>query len=290
MSRTGSEFYPPRARWYSPALTALGNLWRELRLDRIKVPQGFPFWPFVAGSIVPGLAIWFRGPRIFGLAAMAASLLLSACFIVWLGFPGGNLAFGLLLGLHCTGLVYLAGPWLARMSFRYRLGFTLAVLMMLGGLVYSPVRGAVQKHWFLPLRVPGNVIVVRPDNSVEGLRHHDWLAYRYEGSRGTGFYVRGGISLGPIIALPGDRVRFTAQHVLVNGVPEPRMPHMPDTGEFVMPQKQWLVWPEFAITTGDQRVGEATLAGTMLQVGTITQEQIVGRPMKKWLWRRQLSS
>lgn len=288
-SGTESEFYPPRARWYSPILSLLANLRRLLRLDRLHVPEGFPFLRFLAGSIVPGLAVWFRGPEALGWAAMGVSALLFACFIVWIGFPAGNLAFGLLLGLHCTGLVYLAGPWLAGSSFRSRLGFTVLVLLMLGGLVYSPVRTLVQEHWFMPLRVPGNVIVVRPDKSVKGLHRMDRLAYRFQGTSGTGFYVRGGISLGPIIALPGDRVRFTSTQLWVNGVPQPRLPHMPETGEFVMPEKQWLVWPQFAITTGDARVGEGTLASTMLEVGTISQDQIVGRPLKRWLWRRQLA-
>ena len=48
---------------------------------------------------------------------MAACALLFAIFIVWLGYPIGNYAFGLMLSIHTTGFVYYCSPYLLDNSF-----------------------------------------------------------------------------------------------------------------------------------------------------------------------------
>ena len=120
-----SSYYPPRARWYS-AFFNLGRVWRRrMNLDRLRMTEEVTISGVAAGFFVPGLAVWLRGPALWGRAALAGSLALLLFFIMLLGYPAANLAFGLLLSLHVTGLVYYCQSLLAAEPFRRRLGFTL---------------------------------------------------------------------------------------------------------------------------------------------------------------------
>ena len=108
-----SPYYPPRARWYSRFLSFGGAIRRRLALDRIRLPREMALIGLVAGFLVPGLAVYIRGPRRWGKAALAGCGLLLLLFIVWFGYPAGNLAFGLLLSIHITGFVYYCSPLLS---------------------------------------------------------------------------------------------------------------------------------------------------------------------------------
>ena len=101
----------------------------------------------VAGFFVPGLSVWLRGPRLWGQAALAASAILMMIFVVWLGYPAANIAFGLLISLHATGLVYYCDPMMAGEPLHSRLAFTFFILMAVGLLLYLPARNFVQGHW-----------------------------------------------------------------------------------------------------------------------------------------------
>jgi hypothetical protein len=287
MNRVSSSCYPPRARWYSPLLLRAGGLRRHLALDRLRPPTGVPFARAVGSLMVPGLGFYLRGPRHWGKAALGFSALTALLFIVGLGSPVGNVAFGLLLSIHVTSLVYVLEPWLAGEKFSTRLLFSVGLLVALTGLVYLPIRSLIQEHWLMPLRVNGRVVVVHRLASPSSLRRGAWIAYAIYDSGGQGVYVRDGFGLGPVLALPGDRVRFTKSALEVNGVPQALLPYMPQVGEWVVPQKHWFVWPEFAIA-GHGNTPAGAISATLLQMGTITEERFVGRPLKRWFGRRQL--
>jgi hypothetical protein len=55
----------------------------------------------------------------------------------------------------------------------------------------------------------------------------------------------------------------------------------------VVPEKRWLVWPDLALG-GHGQVAGANLSAVLLQVGTMSEQQFVGKPFKRWFWRRQL--
>lgn len=287
MNRVSSSYYPPRARWYSPLLLRAGGLRRRLALDRIRPPTGVPFFHAVGSLVVPGLGFYLRGPRLWGKAAMGFSALMALLFIVGLGSPVGNVAFGLLLSTHVSSLIYVLEPWLAGEKFSTRLLFSVSVLAALTGLLYLPARSLIQEHWLMPLRVKGRVVIVHRLASPSALPRGAWIAYAIEGSGGHGFYVQGGFGLGPVLALPGDRVRFTQSALEVNGVPQALLPYMPHAGEWVVPQKHWFVWPEVAIAGHGNTPADA-ISATLMQMGTIPEERFVGRPFKHWFGRRQL--
>ncbi len=287
MDRVSSSYYPPRARWYSPLLLLAGEVRRRLALDRLRLPTGVPFYRALASLLVPGLGFYLRGPRLWGKAAMGFAALMALVFIVGLGYPIGNVAFGLLISTHVSSVLYVFEPWLAGERFRTRLLFSFVLLVLLGALVYLPGRNLIQERWLMPLQVKGRVVVVHRVANAATLSRGAWIAYTIAGGSGQGLYAREGFGLGPVLALPGDQVRFTKSALEVNGVPQPRLEYMPEVGEWVVPQKHWFVWPEVAIT----RYGNApagAISATVVQMGTITEYQVVGRPFKRWFWRRQL--
>ncbi len=286
MTHLSSSYYPPRARWYSPLLFTSRRVVRQLALDRIRMPSGVPFSTALWSFLVPGLGIYLRGHRLWGKVAMGACALLALVFIAGLGTDIGNMAFGLLVSIHVTSVLYGFEPWLAGERSRTRLLFSGCVLLVLGLAVYIPLRDLVQQHWLMPLRVKGHGVVVYRLGSGRDLARGTRLAYAYEGTRQGQLVVPPGIGLGPVLGLPGDQVRFGPGRFEVNGAKQPSLPNMPLEGQWFVPEKHWFVWPEVAIS-GNVVAPPPAIAAALCQMGTITEEQMIGRPFKRWLWRRQ---
>jgi hypothetical protein len=61
---------------------------------------------------------------------------------------------------------------------------------------------------------------------------------------------------------------------------------MPVAGAWTVPEKHWFVWPELGI--GGHGMPRADLSATLLEMGTISEEQFIGKPFKRWFWRRQV--
>jgi len=101
-----SSYYPPRARWYSPLLGWGSALRRRTRLDRIHLPAGATLGGLAGSFFIPGLGIYLRGPRTWGLAAFAIWGLVCFLSIRWFGHTAGHFAFGLLLAIHTIGFAH----------------------------------------------------------------------------------------------------------------------------------------------------------------------------------------
>ena len=293
-NETGSAYYPPRARWYSRFFSFGSAIRRRLALDRIRLPREMALVGLVASFLVPGLAVYIRGPRRWGKAALAGCGLLLLIFIVGFGHPVGNFAFGLLLSIHVTGFMYYCRPLLWEVSFQSRLLFTLLTMMALGLLIYLPIRNVVLQHWVLPVRANGHVFVVQRQFPVAAIQRGDWIAYKLGGSssgwqtgggHGT-VYVRSGMGFGPVLAMAGDQVTFSTNVFTVNGIRHPLLPHMPRAGEVAVPEKNWFVWPGYSISgEGD----ENRITSLMLQLALVPENDFVGKPFQRWLWRRQMT-
>jgi hypothetical protein len=63
---------------------------------------------------------------------------------------------------------------------------------------------------------------------------------------------------------------------------------MPVSGNTVVPENNWFIWPDLAITGGHGNVPESTISQTMLQMANVPQSQFVGKPFKRWFGRRQV--
>jgi hypothetical protein len=287
-----SSYYPPRARWYS-ALFHLGDLvHRRLALERLTMPRTMTIGELFAGFFVPGLAVWLRGPRAWGWTALVASAALLIIFIVGLGYPFANAVFGLLISLHCTGFVYYCRPLLATERFRGRLGFTVLVLLAIGWLIYLPARGFIQGHWLTPLRMNGRVLVVQRISRPPHIRRGDWVAYGLdENAVGANYHggmvrLKSNVSLGPVLALPGDVVDFSPNGFSVDGVLHASLPHMPVTGEFTVGENEWFIWPNLGIS-GYGDVGEARISSALLGLSRVPESSYFGKPFHRWFGRKQ---
>jgi hypothetical protein len=290
-----SPYYPPRARWYSHLLFFCGTIRRRLALDRILLPREMALVGLVGSFLVPGLAVYIRGPRLWGRAALVSCGLLLLSFIVWFGHPAGNFALGLLLSIHISGFVYYCSPLLLEASFSSRLLFTLLTMMVLGLLIYLPIRNVILQHWLIPLRVRDNVVIVHRLGSPHDIKRGDWVMYSQnngetgDAHRGGAVWVQSGFGCGPVLAVGGDRVEFSTNAFRVNGEARPLLPHMPNSGTLTVPEKHWFIWPDFDIYEHGN-VNEANVSAIMLQMATVSQKQFIGKPFKRWLWRRQILS
>ena len=286
--KLSSPYYPRRARWYGRIFYLGLAVRHRLALDRICLPKEITIGGLIGGILIPGLAVYLRGPRLYGKAALAACALLFLCSMVWFGYPSGNYAFGLLLSIHVTGLVYYCSPWLNNEPFHARILFTIGALLVLGLFLYMPLR----THWLLPLRVKDHAVIVEKFAPARGIKRGDWVAYKLSGyyfsnHRGNGVSSETGLGLGSVLATAGDRVEFSTNHFTVNGVPQPLLAHMPTSGNLVVPENHWFIWPNVAIS-GNWNVGEENISSAMLQMANVPEKQFAGKPFKRWFWRTQI--
>ena len=286
MSRFQSPYYPPRAGWHSPWFRLTEAVKRLVWLDRIHLPQGMATRSFITSLVIPGYAFMARGERLIGRVVMVSYGLLAGVFVLWLGYPVANFGFGLMLSIHVSSVIFLLNPWLVEARLTFRLATGLVLLLLIGGGLYTPLRRQVEAEWLLPLRINEQVVIVQCFSSSASIKRGDWVAYALEGERGTGLYSRAGLGLRPVLAAAGDRIRFKPETFEVNGVPSPRLSHMPTTGEMIVPEKNWFIWPDFAISNRGH-TAEAAISTTMLRLATVPETQFVGKPFKRWFWRRQ---
>ncbi len=283
-----SPYYPRRARWHGRLFHPGQAIRRRLTVDRLRLPGELSLGGLAAGFIVPGLAVWLRGPRLWGLAAMAGWAVLLAVCIVWLGYPVSNIAFGMMISLHVSGLVYYCKPLIGKESFRWRLVFSALALVAVGGLLYWPARD----RWLMVLRTNGRVIIAYKGIVPSQLHRGDWVGYRLpelqrgDPHNGGGVWIQSGAGLSPILAVGGDQVVFSGARFFVNGRPQPALPHMPASGELIVPENHWFLWPRVGIS-GHGNVGEGVVSETMMELADVPTEQLVGKPLVHWLWREQ---
>ena len=287
-----SSYYPPRARWYAMIFNLGSAVRRRVGLGRLTMPRTMTIGELIAGFFVPGLAVWLRGPKLWGRAALFVCAELMAVFIVWLGYPFANFAFGLLLSAHCTGLVYYCTPLMAGESFRGRLAFTAMVLLALALLLYLPALHFLQNHLLTPLRRGDHVYVVQHISRPGQIHRGDWVAYALdENAMGENYHggtvvLRSGVTLGQVLALPGDAVTFTNNLFFVNGVLHTNLPHMPASGGFTVVEKRWFIWPNLGIS-GYGDVGEARISTALMGLANVPEANFFGKPFHRWFWRKQ---
>ena len=255
MTKLTSPYYPPRARWYSAFVYLVNALRRRLALDRLTLPREMKTSELVAGFLVPGAAVWLRGPKPWGRAALAGSAALVLFFVVWLGYPAANLAFGLLIAIHATGFVYYCNPLLAVGSFRFRLVFTILVVLALGLGFYLPIQHSIQAHWLMPLRNGNQVIVVSIQGEPASLKLGDWAAFSTDHN----------LLFGPIVGLGGDRV-----------------------GSVTVPENHWLIRTQIARRYYHHGFLAGGSSDMIEQLTIVSPEEFVGKPFKRWFWRKQI--
>jgi hypothetical protein len=175
---------------------------------------------------------------------------------------------------------------MASTSLGKRLCTVLAVLFALSQVIYWPLLSLLTHLVVMPMKVDNRRIVVNRMVSAQSVRPGTMVAYEIAGMRDPQMSIASGYEMNPVLAMAGDRVRFTAQAVEVNGQALSRHPHMPATGELIVPANHWFIWPKFVVRP-DANVTEANISAAMLQSALVSETQYVGRPFQHWFGRRQ---
>jgi len=255
MNKYISPYYPRRARWYS-RLLYLGLAARHrLTLDQFCLPKDVTVGGIILGFLIPGFAVYLRSRRFWGKIAVSVCLFLFLVFIVWLGYPVGNFAFGLMLSVHASGFVFYCSPCLLGWKLSRRLIFTLLVLMGIGFGFYLPIQHAIQTHWLMPLRNGNQVIIVSIQHNPASLKLGDWAAFSTDHN----------VLFGPIVGLGGDRV-----------------------GSVAVPENHWLIRTQIARRYYHHGSFAGASSDIIEQLTIVSPEEFVGKPFKRWFWRKQI--
>lgn len=286
---------------------------RTLHLEKIHCPIGFTVGQTFLGFAVPGFSFLAGGRRILGLCVASVYFISAILFVVGLGFPVGNVGYGLLLASHAASIAFLALRWRRDIEAVFKWVLVLTCLLGVWLLFYFPVVNFLEHHFALPLIVNGHtreivlegqvrlqlsthgtVLVINPRISRDQIHRGDHIMFKLpdtaigEAHGGQGaVWVRGGIGWGPVLALDGEHIVFSDKSFSVNGVSHPALPNMPTTGELVVPENQWFIWPEFDINRHGN-VSDAIVSALILQLATVSEKQVVGKPYESWFWRKQI--
>ena len=69
-----SEYYPPRARWYSPLFRPWFKLRRGLHMEKIRRPRTVDLGQIILSLLLPGFSLFVNGRKIVGAVFVAIYL------------------------------------------------------------------------------------------------------------------------------------------------------------------------------------------------------------------------
>lgn len=288
-----SPFYPPRARWWSGLFYPWFRLLRALHLEQIHCPRGFSAGQTFFSLLVPGVSFISLGRRMLGFSVLSIYCVSVVVFVVRLGFPEGNFAYGLLLAAHATSVFYLLSHWLGEMEFVNKLLLAGAALFVVWLVLYFPILHFFESRYAVPLRVRGQVLVMHPRLAPAALQRGDRIMFNLDENEigqahggGGAVRVSAGVGWGPVLGLPGDQITFASNRFAVNGVWQTNLPHMPHIGELALATNVWFVWPEFGMNSRGN-ISEENISALILRLSTVSATQMTGRPFVTWFGRKQ---
>lgn len=285
MPKESLDFYPPRAGT-GQGLCSAWFRWRRriaaIRLARFSgtTPAAHRAWIV----LIPGYGIAVRGNPVVGSVAL---FLWGACglvVLVYLGQAAGNVATAVMVGIHATGTVCALHRevFLSTRMSRIKAQFLAVLVLVL--LIYCPAFWLVRGVAF-PLHTQRELIIVNGLTFTSSLERGDVVGYRIRRIGGLGpVRVDAGYGLDPVIALPGDRVVFHQDSIEVNGETRRRLSHMPVSGELVIPDKHWFIWP---VSIGVSGYHGEIASNLMKRTAVVPRSDIIGKPFTRWFWRKQ---
>jgi hypothetical protein len=286
-ARASSSYYPPRAgrnRHFNHFGYAVR---RRLHLEQLGLTLKTSPSHFALGLIMPGFSFRDAGWTTLGNATMLAWAVAALIFLIWLGYGVSTFAFGLMMSMHVSSILYLHNRSFPGMRVLKRLVFSLVLLLAVSQLVYASALKLCHNYLFVPLRVGEKVYVINRLPDAATLRRGDFVACYAEAASFDNIRIRDGYILDKVIAGPGDHLEFTRDGYAVNGVPSRSLPLMPGSGSTVLPQQTWLIWPSLE-TVVNVNVNPHSVSAAILQMAMIRREQVIGKPFKRWFWRKQV--
>lgn len=305
MDSSDSSYYPPRAGRGRMSATS-GVRFERLKnrfahvMRRLPSPPAFGILSFrdgVLSVLVPGYAYVAMGRWQIGLIMAAVWILAMVLLLVFLANPTLRAwCLGTLASTHTSGLALAIlrtrelDPDLPPPTVVHRIGLPLALWAIAAAVLYWPLDGLLNDTFARVVLVDGRNIIVNPRVEPEDLVRGDTILYRSEGTRRGGgemqVLMRGGLYWGVVIGLPGDRIQFTTNGVVVAGRSRPPEAYMPMTGAVAIPRDTWFAWPRML----QRAAGAASpdvITQAFLDQAQITRAEFVGRPYRRWFFRRQ---
>jgi hypothetical protein len=284
MKAPRSAYHPPRAPWYRN----LREVWYGLtRLDRVPLPGRLGGWTVIRGVLVPGQGWGIMGRGNAGWAVMAGWLVCLVLGLALLGTGIASVLFGVMIFLHATGLVMLFGPWIAPCGWMTRLASGLGMGALLTVFLYMPLQFWVTRNWVLPVTMEGRVVVVQVVKDPGRVRRGDWVLYQQDRVHAGSVRLQEGLSMGPVLGMPGDEVEFLPTGVRSGGRVWPRQEGMPESGSVGVAADSWMIWPRWRVVVL-QGLPPEVAHDLALQQSVVAQEKLVGRPFRHWFFRGQI--
>jgi len=234
---------------------------------------------------VPGYAFCLYGRRILGWGMMALYAVAAWCFLAWLGHVAASFALGVMMSLHAVSLLYVARHRPALPSLRWQVFQAWGIVLVVSGLVYPSLRRHLEQHWFMPVTVRNQVVIVDVRPSARHIERGDWITFRYKAVRRGFVHAESGFGMGVVEGIAGDQVIFGREEYTIAGVRNPRRWMMPQSGQWQVPENHWFVWPDSSMNIS----GNAANVTPMLQdLALVPESQLVGKPFRRWFGREQV--
>jgi hypothetical protein len=224
---------------------------------------------------VPRLARWIT----------LSYLVFLTLFVAALGTGLGNLCFGLMMCIHSLGVLFLFEQVSGAMVLFKRVLYSLLLLTVISQFCYLPFRGWITSRVALPLHTQSGVVVIRPTTTLGTVQRGDWVAYRLGAHRLENLIIRGGYGFDRVIGVAGDEIRFEPGRLLVNGRVTGSAADMPSSGTLVVRVGHYYIWS--AMEQNWVHAAQDTVTAAKAGLAHVEAGALVGRPYKRWFWRRQ---
>jgi hypothetical protein len=287
MAPAPSSYYPPRARWYSRFYYLGRAFCRLLPFERIRLPGGFNLRQVFLALVLPGFVFFVRRRPRTGRIILGAYFFLLAVAVVWLGSSAATLAYGLMVALHAVSMAHLVEAWLDLVEWGRRLLLVLFTTLLVGVLFYFPAQRWIQNELIMPLRIGNQTLMVFPDDRVDSLRPGAVRVFRFGGTIGRGIVLGQGLVVAEIRGEPGNHIRFDRGYYLVNDRAFAARPLMPQSGEWMVPENHWFIWPDSSIKVHGAlpALDAGQLDALLREMAFVPSSRLVGRPLRWWFWR-----
>jgi len=236
--------------------------------------------------LMPGYVFHHLGWRRVGRAIVVGCSVALVVFVIWLGRPASDWAFFLLISAHVASVSQLIQSRLVTQRLAVQMAISMLLFTAATMLVYLPVRALFHEHVAMPLQTAHGVVIVNPRAKSASVRRGEVVAYRIAGGYDHGVILRSGYGLGPVLAVAGDRVKFTPAAVWVNDTPHLRLDRMPQSGELGVTEGHWFVWPDVRVSA----YNPVMVSAELLRLAQVERSQVVGRPFKRWFFWKQTAS
>src|SRR5713101_3481524 len=128
MSDFRSPYYPPRARWNRHLHHLVYGARRQLHLNDLRLPIQTTPLRFLLSFAVPGFSFLDAGWKVIATAMMLGWGLAACAFLAFLGYTPANIAFGLMMSLHVSSILFVLNRIAPGMPVLRRLVLSIAIL------------------------------------------------------------------------------------------------------------------------------------------------------------------